>query len=70
MTMLQTRTAGPAMAAYRSLAKSRNVSLDTVREAAIEGRLRGKEQKVEKRNLARLRHFYRQKVLGIPLDGS
>jgi hypothetical protein len=53
---------GSAFAAYRSLARSRNVSLATVLDAAEKGELArivemrdfGAQRKIEERNLARL----------------
>ena len=67
------RAAAGSMAAYRSLARSRNVSLATVIDAAEKGELRrivemrdfDAQRKIEERNTARIAHLYRVKLLGI-----
>jgi hypothetical protein len=62
-------------AAYRSLARSRNVSLAVVLDAAEKGELNrivamrdyGAQRKIEERNAARLAHLYRLRELGARL---
>ena len=73
---LEFSTGGSVVNAFKSLAKSRNLSLRTVLAAAerndlasiVEMRDYGKERKIEARNLGRLEHLYRQKLLGLKLE--
>jgi hypothetical protein len=66
---------GSAFAAYRSLARSRNVSLATVVDAAEKGELAriiemrdyGAQRKIEERNTARIAYLYRLRELGARL---
>jgi hypothetical protein len=72
---MERATAG-SLAAYRSLARSRNVSLATVIDAAEKGELRrivemrdfGAQRKIEERNLARLEYLNKLRVLEILRD--
>jgi hypothetical protein len=64
---------GSAFAAYRSLARSRNVSLATVVDAAEKGDLArivemrdfGRERRITEQSIARINALYRMKLLGI-----